>query len=814
MTDASPRFLIVRLSPFRDVERSTPHQFLFREVKAALPGACIDFDFFPSVHHGNTARPGDIQPRRGLATGCAVADFDVVLLSNSYTLELVNLVPWLVASGIPVTRSEREQAMAESDKRFPLLILGGSNALASASVYDEASGDSMVDAIFFGEGEGSVGRMAAALAECSRYRGQRRLDLLLEIASAVKGFWPTARHQPVFQSKAEADAFPVGAPPQLPGEEAGTIRLEITRGCPSFCSFCFEGWERKPYRERSVESILAEARNLKALTGADAVELASYNFNAHSRIVDIIKGLNRIFNTVSFQSQRVDMLARSPGLVRFEVAAGKRSFTVGVEGLSARMRAYYNKELEEADIRTVLAAMVREGAREIKLFYILSCYEDDADIVEFSAFMAWLDTTLRTQPPAARPRIILSAGELVRMPFTPLAYEALLLDEAPYAAISSRLREITARFGFEYRSPGHFDEYCLSQVLALSPPGSMELLAIMARQGFLYDRNLSRGAWAFARGWLESHGVLDETFLGRKARDHNFAYGFITPLASRDMVYQRWVEASSCLKPRSCKERRSCLGASCVACGACDEAERGFIESHELDGVSQDDLRDIESLMSAKRKPYRLNVQATLTREAAAYHPAYASALFRRQLYASIPALADITWTAEDAFLQSREGLERLPGAWGDTVYTVFSSSPIDPELLGTAGFKVTSDLPQPQLLCVQIDFPGASLAMIIKLVADFLNAAAIPHTLRKKEAGATMEISEKGRKKKNVLKAELSLSTSYNPDTERNQLVHGILDCGSKYDLSILAALANKRSIVFELNVSCRSCTKIHTVV
>ncbi|HUX75622.1 MAG TPA: hypothetical protein VMY40_03145, partial [Anaerolineae bacterium] len=47
--NASYRVLIVRLSPFRDVDKSIPHLFLFQEVRQALPDAFIDLAFFPTA---------------------------------------------------------------------------------------------------------------------------------------------------------------------------------------------------------------------------------------------------------------------------------------------------------------------------------------------------------------------------------------------------------------------------------------------------------------------------------------------------------------------------------------------------------------------------------------------------------------------------------------------------------------------------------------------------------------------------------------------------------------------------------------------
>ena len=43
------KVLIMRLSPFRDVVKSTPHQFLYGECARVLPDEDIDFVFLPNA---------------------------------------------------------------------------------------------------------------------------------------------------------------------------------------------------------------------------------------------------------------------------------------------------------------------------------------------------------------------------------------------------------------------------------------------------------------------------------------------------------------------------------------------------------------------------------------------------------------------------------------------------------------------------------------------------------------------------------------------------------------------------------------------
>lgn len=792
---AEARFLIVRLSPFRDVERSTPHEFLYREARAAMPGAYIDFCFFPTRRDRAVLEAAGVPWMHGIASGRGALEFDALLVSNSYTLELVNLAPFLVSSGIPASRRAREAArepvsFESSGGRYPLIVLGGSNAMASAAQYDEASGDSIVDAVFFGEGEGAVRELVPGLAAAAREPRTARLAALEALAGRVRGFWPTASRMPVEQARAPADAYPSGAPPVLAGAEAGTSRLEITRGCPSFCSFCFEGWERKPFRERPLASVVAEARRLKAATGVDTVELASYNFNAHADVVGVITALHGVFWGVGFQSQRVDILARSPSLVRFEAAAGKRSFTVGVEGVSSRMRAYYSKGLDEADLRSVLERIVREGARELKLFYILSGYESDDDLAELSAFVGWLRGVVSAQ--AAPPRVMFSAGELVRMPFTPLQHEALILDEAAYAGIRSRFEAIVAAGGFEARAPERFDEYCLSQILASAPAGSLALLLAMAERGYVYDRNLTPGAWEFARERLLGSEERAAALIAEKPRDYPFPYSFVRPVVSRDHVYGRFLDAKRQV------ERPSCLGGDCAACGACQGDERAFLTAHRLDSATEADLRAVEAVVAAKRRPSETWIRAVLPREAAQADPAYTATLFRKGLYAALPALVDTVWTAEDAMLKGKADLERLPGAWGDTWYRVLSSAPLDHETLEAAGYSVLYAAPAPERLYLRVSLAGASHAEACRLVAGFLVASAIPHTLMKTAAATVFAVSDKGKKKRNVLAA--SVPASVPAAGAGGSVVE--LACGPKYDVAALMRQAEKRGLSPELRV------------
>lgn len=823
---ASLRALIVRLSPFRDVERSSPHLFLARELRDELPDAYIDFSFLPQARDRKRLKELGAPLMHGVASARGARDFDLLLISNAYTLELINLLPLLAESGLPLTRHERARAAAAEDGPYPLLILGGSNAFASGALHEDprnGGGDSFVDAVYFGEAEGAAGRLARALMPAARASGAERERCLSAVAGDFAGFWPTHERasgpgaRPVIQARGPGvqarspgsqgaeenrDPYPKSPPPVLAGPEASTVRIEITQGCPGFCSFCFEGWERKPYRERPLSAIVAEAKRLKAATGADSLEVGSYNFNTHAEVVKLLSELNRVFYRVNFMSQRADILAGTPGLIDAEFAADKRSYTIGVEGLSQRARDYFNKELSAPELLATVSALAARKAREIKFFYILSGFEDDDDLAAFRGELDAIAGILEAQ--GSKPSLLFSAGELVRMPFTPLAYERLILERAPYERIVSRMAaELKAR-GFEFRQPEGFDEYCLSQCLALAPEGSFGLIKELAASGHGYDLSLSKGAWDCARSFLLDKGALTAEFLGEKAADYPFPYGFVRTAVSPEFRYARFKDAAAS------RERASCLGdekkpGSCIACGACNDAgERAFLTGHAVAGAAHSAIAELAGIMAGKKRPSVSFIMADTPRELGSAGPAYAAARLAQSLFALSPALADELWQLEDCFLKTKEGLARLPGAWGRSCYRLLAKGPLDPALLKAAGceplpaaaskaLSASAALPQALSLEASLRLPELGMAAAQALVSDFLNRNQMPHTLSKVDGGAVFALADKARKRKNLLAARLR-------DEGAGLTLE--LSLGSRYDLAPLMAALAKRGAAADLRV------------
>jgi hypothetical protein len=738
---AAFRVLILRLSPFSDVERSTPHLFLARELRAALPASFIDMAFLPGPADARILQEAGAPAVIGTQSWRGLADFDMVLVSNSWLLEQVNLPFLLARSGIPLWASARGEEL-------PPLILGGSNSAAAHALVSE-TGDCMADAIFFGEGEGRAGRIAALYGKAS---GPKR-GRLVEVARQVTGLWPAGDLTLAVRraSCADGEELPAAAEaPILPGPESATARLPITRGCPCLCSFCFEAHDRRPFREIDPAAILAGARRLKAETGADTLEIESFNFNTHTGIASLLLELNRIFHRVNLMSQRVDILARTPGLLDLEIAADKRSYTLGIEGISGRARAFLHKSLSDADIRSVLEALHAHRTRELKLFYILTGREQEKDLAEFALFARWLKE-LRGRAEAP-PRLLFSFGLLVRMPGTPLRHDPPLLEEAAWRQAIGRVKSTCESNGFEFRLALRWAEYAATQALALGGHSLHRLVTRLAEAGSIAGAGLPGSAAGALGEWLTAHaGEL----AGEKPLGHPFPFPFLDDEDTRGFLHAKYIEAREGRDTGYCR-RASDDFEGCADCPGCTQVPR------RAEGGAPASLREparrLGELMRKKHRLKPLYAMARIPREAAAMGARWREAWLMRRLLETFPDQMDNVLAVAETLIEGSGVLGQETPWFGQTVValTAWDTGSLDRLMAGTGGLfgpPAPAHLPGVfRTLRVTLDLPGDGFPDAPGSLATFLKDRYAPATLTGSGGTWRFSIPEKSVKKRMLL--------------------------------------------------------------
>lgn len=700
--EASFRLLLVRLSPWRDARRSTPHSYLYALARSVLGGgAFIDFAFFPDKADRRLLDREGLPWLTGIAGRRPAADYDVLLISCSYALELVNLPLLLRKSGIPLRASSRRgesggAAEQPGASKLPLILMGGSNAQASQGAIF-GNGDSFVDGIYFGEAEDGGSELLRILAATAGSPARERLEALERGVGAfwAAGFGPPESADDVRRRVRPGRSSVSGAGiPFLPAsyallnsEEAGTTRLQLSWGCPSTCTFCFEGWERKPYREVPRERLLDNARKLAMNTGASTAELYSFNFNAHSDILALLEDLHRIFDRVNMMSQRADILVSTPGMLACELAAEKRSFTVGVEGISPSMRAYYGKGLSEQDLWALLERLVRERVREIKLFFIIAGVETEGDISDFAALCGRMRSLLEAQGGSGRsglPRILMSAGYLVRMPFTPLRAAPAALDRQAMEGLARRLKTCAEEAGFEFRLAMDWAEYAADQLLVAGGYALAEGLEAASETGVCYDEGIQGALLDPLEAALRRSGELlaptdgTRTYSGplveEKAAGHRYPLSFIECAVPSSYLDARYLDA------RDRREGPGCFGTAaaegrCAGCSACDDGEeRDFLTKHRVAGAELRAAERLACLIRDKRRSRPVHVAVKLGDGLAGAEEAYRSALLHRAVLSRCPELVGRLFRTEEACWASPAWRERMgcAGVVGETALALY----------------------------------------------------------------------------------------------------------------------------------------------
>jgi hypothetical protein len=777
--DASHRVLIARLSPFRDVDRSLPHLFLFHEVRQALPDAYIDLAFFPAAPQREMLEREGIPLLIGTQSLRSAEEFDLILISNAYTLELINLPYLLDRSNIPLFASQR-------GPEWPLIILGGSNAMAAQAVIRE-DGDSLVDGAFFGEGEGLVGKLASLQIG----KPADKHALLEQAAGRIPGFWAAGSLRKTAKAICQPEArFLPTDYPVLNTPEAHTAHLQITHGCPAFCSFCFEGYDRKPYRELPLTDVLAAAYQIKQAQGVEEIGLYSFNFNTHSDILPMMLELNRLFDRVSIKSQRADILQQTPTLLEAEVEADKREFTLGIEGISARQRAFLHKSLSGEEIAALIDRLLAQPIRRIKLFYVLTGHETEKDIAEFREFVRWLKETRRTHE--KQPRVIFSAGLLIRMPFTPLRYDRLFLEEADWKQIVGPVKSACETNGFEFRLAFDWPAYCASQVLALGGHWLIEPVVALAKKGYCFDTRLPEEYWTELQAWMEQAGFWNAEFLDKKKPEYSFPLAFVESNVPADFLYRQYQEA------KSGTDTGYCLGSPqqsgrCLGCCACiDEAQRREIVRHQIRRPERSGyLSQLREAMTRKRRLQPVYARLCTQPWLAGVEPAFLNGLVFKELLARYPELTDNLLSARESLFAVKPNDRRFPGVSGETVFALkaWDAETLQHTLTNTredagAGFEIAGLVEgftpgEFDRMRLDIYLPGALFPKPRTRLEKYLREAYLPYSLRREgKKRLVFDLPAKALKRKILFGGLIE---------EQKDGLLASLDVGTKFDLAAL---------------------------
>ena len=310
---------------------------------------------------------------RSVETGTALDEFGCVAFSVSFEEDYVNLLRMLDRARIPLRREEREPW-------HPLIVMGGSCAAINPLPMAE-----LIDVFALGAAENLLPALLGALAE----EGDR--DAVLERLGDEDGFYVPAHHAPEEDvarpklRKLELSDLQMREPGHLPSSSIVTPRtefsekylIEMSRGCPEKCRYCWATFGMGKFRWHPTDYILESLERARPLT--DQLGFVATAVGDHPEIERILQQAHRDGFRASVSSIRIP--AVKEGTLEPLHASGARSITLAPETGSDRLRALMNKPITNAFLLDKVRLIFRHGFTQLKLYFIIGLPQETMEDV-------------------------------------------------------------------------------------------------------------------------------------------------------------------------------------------------------------------------------------------------------------------------------------------------------------------------------------------------------------------------------------------------------------------------------------------------
>ena len=496
-------------------------------------------------------------------SGADLASFHVLAFSVSFENDYVHVLRMLKLAGIPLRAADRGPG-------DPLVLLGG-----AAMFLNQEPLAPFADLIAVGEGENLVPKMMTALLGAADPR--KAIDTL----TPQDGFYVPSRYTVRYNEDGTVAAYDGpgvvirqrGWPGQMAlpqsviltphTEMSMKFMVEISRGCPCMCRFCWAGYNYLPVRGFSRKEIVDRAREVRAHTSK--VGLVSTAVCDHPEIDGIVDDLAALGFEVSVASLRLDDL--TPGFVFKLADTGVQGLTLAPECGSDRMRKILNKQFTNEEILEKATWIFENGIQNLKLYYMVGLpWEEHADveaIVELTAEIR--ERMLEVGRKRGRVgRIHPSVNPFVPKPGTP--YQWLKMEDPKET--DRKLQFLRKAFG---KMP-NVDAICKSartgvsqSILALADRRVADALEISCNEGV----DLKRG--------MKAAGLDPAFYLFReRGRDEVLPWDIVDNGVSKQYFLRELDKSRNEALSPHCPEIQGC-----IRCGVCLETPNPFYKLPE-----------------------------------------------------------------------------------------------------------------------------------------------------------------------------------------------------------------------------------------
>ncbi len=301
-------------------------------------------------------------------------NFGCVAFSVSFEEDYVGLVRMLDRAGIPSRREERRP-------HDPLILMAGSCASINPLPMSK-----IVDVFALGAAENLLPELLPALEE------ERDRESVLERLANQQGFYVPAHHDPESDEessklhKLELTAEQMRLPGHLPSTCIVTPRTEFTqkylvemsRGCPEKCRYCWATFGMGKFRWHPTEYILDSFERARGVT--DQVGFVATAVGDHPEIARILTEAYGMGFRSSVSSIRIPAVKEE--VLEPLHASGARGITLAPETGSDRLREKMNKPIRNEFLLDKVRLIFRHGMTQLKLYFIVGLPEETEEDVQ------------------------------------------------------------------------------------------------------------------------------------------------------------------------------------------------------------------------------------------------------------------------------------------------------------------------------------------------------------------------------------------------------------------------------------------------
>jgi len=521
-----------------------------------------------------------------------VSEFDMLGFTVQYEMCYTNILNVLKLSGLELRSKDR----LASD---PIVCAGG------PCVYNPEPIAPFIDFFYIGEGEANLGEVLdvyKALKNDASIAKDQLKDIFLEKLLLVEGVYVPKYYDVTYkedgtinemvpnhenakttinkQIVVDLDTMEYASNPIVPYVQPvhDRIVLELFRGCSRGCRFCQAGFIYRPVREKSLETLSAQADQLAEHTGHDEISLISLSTSDYSDLsplcdflIDDISAEHKV--NLSLPSLRIDSF--SLDLMNKVQDVRKSSLTFAPEAGSQRMRDVINKGIKEEDILRGSKQAFMGGWNRVKLYFMLGLPgETDEDVLAISTLNDDIIKEFHTIPKPERPQggvqLIVSTSFFIPKAFTPFQWA----KQDTYEEFMRKQKMLNTTIN-KKRTKYNSHDAKTSMIEGVLARGDRRLAEVIVK---VFESGSTFDAWSehFAfENWENAFNELniDPKFYASRERSYDevLPWDFINIGVKKSFLHNEYLNSMKEIVTPNCMEKCMACGATCYEGGICYE---------------------------------------------------------------------------------------------------------------------------------------------------------------------------------------------------------------------------------------------------